>query len=175
MHFWMNFRTVLNSCSKHFSLFFVLRANGRDTKNAIPSTRKPVFSRCALAPLPRGRRRKTAHKMFGNSMKKERNNYKNSDIFRVGRPCSKNAAKTISRRPSGSLPGTPREVEIDQLFAPSRPPGRQQEFLGRPGAAQSRSRRPPGRLWKQVLRPGGAERPAGSDFGAMLASFLAPF
>ena len=118
---------------------------------------------------------KDSEKYVEKQHKKHAENEDFSDIFRGGRPCSKNAAKITSRRASRSLPGTPREAAIDQLFAPSRPPGRQQEFLGRPGAAQSRSRRPPGRLWKQVLRPGGAERPAGSDFGAMLASFLAPF
>ena len=41
-----------------FGHFFAPRANGRHAKIATPSMRKPVFSRCALAPAPPGRRRK---------------------------------------------------------------------------------------------------------------------
>ena len=55
--FLMTFQAVFRKVSHGFCCFFVPRENGRHAKNAIPSTRKPVFSRCALAPPQRGRRR----------------------------------------------------------------------------------------------------------------------
>ena len=56
MRFQALFWTVFH---EHSSLIFVPRANGRPVKNATPSMRKPVFSRCAHAPAAPARRRKT--------------------------------------------------------------------------------------------------------------------
>ena len=72
---------------------------------------------------------------------------------------------------SGTLPGSLREGEIDQLFAPGGPQGANNEFLGTPGSPQSPSRRAPGSLWKQSRRPRVAQRPPGSHFGAILPPF----
>jgi len=89
-------------------------------------------------------------------------------FFLAGRPCRTKTPKMTSQSPFGTHPGTPPEGEIDQLFAPRDPPGREQQFLGRPGPPQSPSRRPPERLPKQASRPRVPQGPPGSHFGAIL-------
>ena len=90
-----------------------------------------------------------------------------SCFCRTGRPCSNNSPKMTSRSPSGTLPGSPREAEIDQLFAPRGPKEASIEFFGAPGrpraAAKSdlgRSRRPP---WAHMA-PRSAQEPSGPSF-----------
>ena len=75
--------------------------------------------------------------------------------------------KMTSPSPSGTLPGTLQEGEIDPLFAPRAFQGRQDQFLGRPGPCQSLSGMAPGSVWKQGRGPRAAQRLPGTHFGAI--------
>ena len=80
---------------------------------------------------------------------------------RSRRPNRKKASQMISQTPSGTLPGTLQEAEIDPLFAPRAFQGRQDDFFGTPRAV------------RLAARSGSraAQRPPGSHFGAMLEPF----
>ena len=91
-----------------------------------------------------------------------------SYFCRTGRPSRKNAPKMTSQSHSGTLPGSLREGEIDQLFAPGGPQAANNEFFWSPGPSQSLSGTAPGRLWKQGWRPRAAQRPPGRHFGWIL-------
>ena len=81
------------------------------------------FSRCALAPPQRGRRRKNTKNNIKttstNRLKKATFPY----IFRAGRPCSKNAPKMTSGSLSGTLPGASGRAKSLHLSAKGPPEG----------------------------------------------------
>ena len=170
----MFFRRV----SHGFSCFFVPRENGRHAKNAIPSTRKPVFSRYALAPPQRGRRRN-----YSKTRIKTTSNYVYKMliflIFFVPQgPAAKMASKMISQSPSGSLPGTLWEPPGTPWEAQDDPKRRQERPKKAPGAAKSAPRafkRAPGSPFGDPLgprgRPEASREPFWSHFGWILERF----
>ena len=87
-----------------------------------------------------------------------------SYFFRSGKPNRKKAPKMTSQNPSGTLPGSLREGEIDQLFAPGGPQGTNNDFLAPPG----RPRASPGGLRGASGSRVGAEGPPRCLQGTML-------
>ena len=67
-------------------------------------------------------------------------------FFRSRRPNRQKAPQMTSQTPSGTLPGTLQEAEIDPLW---RSKAAKMNFLGRPGPCQSLSGTPPGSVWQQ--------------------------
>ena len=76
-----------------------------------------------------------------------------------------------SQTPSGTLPGTLQEAEIDPLFAPRAFQGRQDDFLGTPRAVPEPLRDGSGERLAAGSGPRAAQRPPGSHFGAILEPF----
>ena len=80
-----------------------------------------------------------------------------------------------SQTPSGTLPGTLQEGEIDPLFVPRAFQGRQDEFFGTPRAVPEPLRDGSGERLAAGSGPRAAQRPPGSHFGAILEPFFEPF
>ena len=118
-----------------------------------------------------GKAKKKHNEHLKHTSKHRCKNLNFSSFFRSARPNRKNAPKMTSPNPSGTLPGSLREGEIDQLFAPRRSQGRPRQFMGSPGPPRSLSKRAPGRLWEQGRRPRAAQRPPVSHLGATLTEF----
>ena len=90
-----------------------------------------------------------------------------SAFLRYRRRNRQKAPQMTSQTPSGTLPGTLQEAEIDSLFAPRAFQGRQDEFLGTPRAVPEPLRDASG----EGSGPRAAQRPPGSHFGAILEPF----
>ena len=90
-----------------------------------------------------------------------------SYFFRAGRPSRKNTPKMTSQSHSGTLPGSLREGEIDQLFAPGGPQAANNEFLGAPGPPRAS----PGRLRGGSGSRVGAQGPPRGLQGGILEGF----
>ena len=90
-----------------------------------------------------------------------------------------------SRSPSGTLPGSPREAETDQLFAPRRPRGRSHVFFSPPGAPRDATKSDLKRSWRPLwahMAPRGAPEASRPSFetlrapsGSIFPSFLMIF
>ena len=107
--------------STYFLCFLVPRENGRHAKFVTPPTRKPLFSRCALAPAPRATRRKTE-----NYTKPVLTKFRKFCVFLLWssrQGLQQKTPKMTARNPSGTLPGRLRECQIDQLAVQGRPFG----------------------------------------------------
>ena len=78
-----------------------------------------------------------------------------------------------STTPSGTLPVTLQEAEIDPLFAPRAFQGRQDEFFGTPRAVPEPLRDGSGERLAAGSGPRAAQRPPGSHFGAIFGTSLA--
>ena len=96
-------------------------------------------------------------------------------FFRSRRPNRQKAPQMTSQTPSGTLPGTLQEAEIDPLFAPRAFQGRQDEFLGTPRALPEPLRDGSGERLAAGSGPRAAQRPPGSHFGAILEPFWSHF
>ena len=83
-----------------------------------------------------------------------------------------------SQTPSGTLPGTLQEAEIDPLFAPRAFQGRQDDFLGTPRAVPEPLRDASGErlaAGSGPSRPEASREPFWSHFGAILEPLIEPF
>ena len=76
-----------------------------------------------------------------------------------------------SQTPSGTLPGTLQEDEIDPLFAPRAFQGRQDEFFGMPRAVPDPFRDGSRERLAAGTGPRAAQRLPGSHVGAIVAPF----
>ena len=87
------------------------------------------------------------------------------------RPNRQKASQMTSQSPSGTLPGTLQEAEIDPLFAPRAFQGRQDDFVGTPRAVPEALRDASGERLAAGSGPRAAQRPPGSHFGAVWDPF----
>ena len=83
-------------------------------------------------------------------------------FFRSRRPNRQKAPQMTSQTPSGTLPGTLQEAEIDPLFAPRAFQGRQNECFGTPRAVP------------EPLRDGSGERLAQGPLRGLQGAILEP-
>ena len=89
-------------------------------------------------------------------------------VFRSRRRNRQKAPQMTSQTPSGTLPGTLQEAEIDPLFAPRAFQGRQDEFFGTPRAVPEPLRDGSGERLAAGSGPRAAQRPPGGHVGAIL-------
>ena len=132
-----------------------------------PPGENQYFSRCALAPAQRGRRRRTTR----HSIKTTSNISRKMLIFLLfcaGRPCSRNAPKMTSRRLSGTLPGTLWEPPGTPWEAHDDPKRRQERPKKAPGAAPGRPGADQKGLKSRPRLRGGSGEPFWSHFGLIL-------
>ena len=132
-----------------------------------PPSENPYFSRCALAPPQRGRRRRTTKHCIKTTSKYKEHAYF-SYFFRAGRPCSKNAPKMTSRRLSGTLPGTLWEPPGTPWEAQDDPKRRQERPKKAPGAAPGRPGADQKGLKSRPRLRGASGEPFWSHFGLIL-------